>query len=144
MSTVNRAAASALAGCDDGPHAVTDVSGYGLIGHSAEMAERSGVRIRLHADAVPLLPGAREAARAGVRTSADTSNRAAVADRTTVAHDVPTDLLALLHDPQTSGGLLASVPAQHVRLLEEHGFHAVGSVHAGSAAIEVVRSAPPE
>lgn len=141
MSVVNRAAAQALRSCDAEPHAVTDVTGYGLVGHAWEMAERSDVRVRLHAEAIPLLPGAREEALAGVRTSADRSNRSSVAGRLTVDDDVPPELLALLHDPQTSGGLLAAVPPSHLPFLREQGFQAVGSVHAGPMSIEVVRHA---
>src|SRR5687767_14730845 len=64
MRTLNRAAAEALAELPGGeaPHAVTDVTGFGLLGHGWEMAERSGVRLRFEADRLPLYPGALQAA----------------------------------------------------------------------------------
>src|SRR5687767_1609438 len=64
MRTLNRTAAEALAALPDGepPHAVTDVTGFGLLGHGWEMAERSGVRLRFEADRLPLYPGALQAA----------------------------------------------------------------------------------
>src|SRR5881275_1941478 len=73
MRTLNRAAADVLRPFL--PSAVTDVTGFGLFGHAHEMAERSGVRIRLEADRLPALDGAREAARAGIRTGGDRRNR---------------------------------------------------------------------
>src|SRR5437762_2924170 len=66
MTTLNARAAEVLRPFS--PHAVTDVTGFGLLGHAHETAERSGVRIRLRASALPALEGAVEAARDGVRT----------------------------------------------------------------------------
>jgi selenide,water dikinase len=92
------------------PHAVTDVTGFGLLGHAHEMAERSGVRIELEAAALPLLPGALEQAAAGVRTGGDRRNRD-FAGGHVEAEGVADDLLAVAYDPQTSGGLLIALPA---------------------------------
>ncbi|HVM02954.1 MAG TPA: selenide, water dikinase SelD [Acidimicrobiales bacterium] len=76
MRVLNRAAAEALAGVGGGgPHAVTDVTGFGLLGHSWEMAERSGAVLRLDSSALPLYDGALQAAEAGVRTGGDARNR---------------------------------------------------------------------
>ena len=95
------------------PSAVTDVTGFGLFGHAHEMAERSGVRIVI--DDVPALPGALEAARAGVRTGGDSRNREFAPVE---ADSVPEEFLALGYDAQTAGGLLISLPADKALSLE--------------------------
>lgn len=107
MRTLNRDAAEQLVAAGPDVHAVTDVTGYGLAGHAWEMAERSSVRIRVHADALVAYPGALEAATAGLRTGGDPRNRAYVEGRFTSSGSEADD--ALCFDPQTSGGLLAAV-----------------------------------
>ena len=76
MRALNRGAAEALSGLDEPPHAVTDVTGFGLLGHAWEMAERSGATLRVDTGALPLYAGALAAAEAGVRTGGDARNRA--------------------------------------------------------------------
>ena len=133
MRTLNRAAAEALlaeAEAGDGPHAVTDVTGFGLLGHGWEMAERSGAVLHFDSAALPLYEGALELAEAGVKTGGDARNRANLIGRTTSTAPRALDVVA--HDPQTSGGLLASVsPASAERLVAGAGFVAVGRVDAG-------------
>jgi selenide,water dikinase len=110
MRTLNRAAAEAMTGLPVGVvHACTDVTGFGLIGHAAELAEASHVAVRIDAAAVPLLPGVLELA-GGTRAGAETNEvfRQSVG----VAPGVEASLLALLYDPQTSGGLLVCVDPQ--------------------------------
>ena len=115
MKTLNADAADALR--PFAPHAVTDVTGFGLFGHAHEMAARSGVLIRLELERVPLLAGARELAAAGVRTGGDPRNRDFAGPH--VRHDaVPEDLLAVGYDPQTAGGLLVAVSAERAVTLE--------------------------
>jgi selenide, water dikinase len=106
MTTLNAGAADAIRPL--GPHAVTDVTGFGLLGHTYEIATRSDVRIVLDADALPALPGALELAAQGIRTGGDERNRAYVGDALAVegASDAQ---LALAFDPQTAGGLLVAV-----------------------------------
>jgi selenide,water dikinase len=111
------------------------VTGFGLIGHCWEMAERSGVRLRIAAERVPLYPGALAAARAGTRTAGDARNRAYLAGHAEVATDEA--LEALAYDPQTSGGLLAAVDADVVEDLAAAGFVAIGTVAEGAAAVEL-------
>jgi len=89
-------------------HALTDVTGYGLLGHALEMAAGSGVAVEIDAAMVPLLPGALEAVVAGAIPGGLTANRVWVADRVSLA-GVDETLQALLCDPQTSGGLLAAI-----------------------------------
>ena len=114
MTLLSREAADVLRPFE--PHAVTDVTGFGLLGHAHEMAERSGVRIELDGASLPLFPGARDAAAAGVRTGGDSRNRD-FADPHVEADGVPEDLLALAYDPQTSGGLLIALPAEKSAVL---------------------------
>ncbi|WP_296596251.1 selenide, water dikinase SelD [Phenylobacterium sp.] len=91
-----------------GVHAVTDVTGFGLIGHALEMARGAGLAAELAADAPVLLPGVEDLVRAGVRTGASTRNWASYGALVDDAGIEPwrRDLLT---DPQTSGGLLIAV-----------------------------------
>jgi selenide, water dikinase len=133
MRQLNRAAAETLSALDEAPHAVTDVTGFGLLGHGWEMAERSGVVVRIESAAVPLYDGALRAAEAGVRTGGDARNRAHLEGR--IVSTAAPALEALCYDPQTSGGLLAAVPAaQGV----PPGFVAVGTVEPGSPGVVLV------
>lgn len=109
MLQLNRGAA--LAARAAGATALTDITGFGLLGHADELARASGVRLRLHAGDVPVLPGALAAIRDGVRTGGSNRNEEYVAARVDLAPDLPRELLELLYDPQTSGGLLAAIPA---------------------------------
>jgi len=114
MLELNMRAADVLRPFD--PNAVTDVTGFGLLGHVHELASRSGVRVTLEAAALPALPGAAELAAAGVRTGGDRRNRDFVGDA--VASDADPVAEALAYDPQTAGGLLVSIPADRGPVLE--------------------------
>jgi selenide,water dikinase len=97
----------------------TDVTGFALIGHAWEMATASGVTIEIEASAVPLLDGALELAAAGILTSGDKTNREYIGDDIKIDAAVNKDLVKLLFDPQTAGGMLISISAgQAARLLE--------------------------
>lgn len=137
MRRLNRGAAEALAGLADGPpHAVTDVTGFGLFGHGWEMAERSGVTVRFSAAALPFYPGALQAAEAGVRTGGDPRNRSFLDGRVGVGEDVPAAIEAIGFDPQTSGGLLAAVTPEAAAALDATGgFTVIGGVDEGPAAV---------
>jgi selenide, water dikinase len=134
MCELNRDAADALRSFL--PHAVTDVTGFGLLGHAHETALRSGVRIVLDADALPALPGAVELAAAGVRTGGDRRNREFTGSH--VTSGASPELEALAYDPQTAGGLLITLPDEKRPVLEATfagaglALHAVGRVEAGS------------
>lgn len=136
MRTTNRAAAAALQALARAPHAVTDVSGFGLAGHLEEMISQSGVSARLDAERVPLLAGALAAAQAGVRTS---MHRQPLAPGSVLefAGNVSQELRALVTDPQTSGGLLVAVDAADVASLTGAGFMAIGTVSSGPARLFV-------
>lgn len=138
MTTLNGPAVDVLRAFE--PHAVTDVTGFGLLGHAHETAERSGVRIVLEAAALPALDGALEAARAGIRTGGDPRNRDFAAPH--VASDgVADELLALAYDAQTAGGLLVTLPEEKAPSLEAEFARAglflarVGSVEEGAGVL---------
>ena len=129
----------------EGVHALTDVTGFGLAGHGLEVARASGVSLAIDWPAVPLLPGARHLAEAGVVTGASGRNWQACAAEVQLSPDLSEADRALLCDPQTSGGLLvscdpASVPAV-LALFERHGFHQarpIGQVRPAGAAPALV------
>jgi selenide, water dikinase len=116
MRALNRVASEVLARHEI--RGATDVTGFGLLGHGLEMARASGVRLAFDATSLPALAGALEAARAGVETGGAGHNRRYTAPALTVNPQVAPDLVALAHDPQTSGGLLAAVPAATLQALE--------------------------
>jgi len=143
MRRLNRGAAEALsalgsAGVGDAPHAVTDVTGFGLLGHAWEMAERSESVLEIDTSALPLYAGALAAAEAGVRTGGDARNRAHLEGR--VVSTAPAAMEALAYDPQTSGGLLAAVApsAAGDPALAEAGFVAIGRVVEGAAGVRLL------
>lgn len=137
--SVAQATASAILGPQ--ARAMTDVTGFGLAGHLLEMLEASGVAARVQLDDVPMLPGAVELAGAGVGSSLQPANLAAASWRMEAPQDVR---VALLTDPQTCGGLLASVPSGQagalVARLREAGHQAavIGAVVAGTPRLAVV------
>ena len=135
MRTLNRGAAERLSALRRGPAAVTDVTGFGLAGHAWELAERSAVSVRLDAAAIPLYAGALEAAGAGVRTGGDARNRAYLGDA--LVSRVSPALEALAVDPQTSGGLLASVDPAAAAALVAEGWWRVGEVLDGKPRVEL-------
>jgi selenide,water dikinase len=91
--------------------AATDVTGFALMGHAWEMAKASGVTFEIGASSVPLIEGAAELAAQGLRTSGDRTNRQYVGDDVWISSDLNPDLVTLLFDPQTAGGLLISIEA---------------------------------
>jgi selenide,water dikinase len=137
MRGLNRAASEALQAIGGDVHAVTDVTGYGLLGHGWEMAERSAVRIRFDGGSLPLYAGAAEAAAAGTRTGGDARNRQYLDGHVVVGPDVPAALDAVAYDPQTSGGLLAAVAPSAIATLADAGFVPVGDATAGAPAVEL-------
>ncbi len=136
MRTLNRTASEVLVA--HGVRAATDVTGFGLLGHGLEMARAAGVRFMFDSAALPVLTGALEVAEAGVQTGGAGHNQRFVAADLTVAGMVPASVVALAHDPQTSGGLLAALPASEleavVRALEMAGVETwhVGHVENGA------------
>jgi selenide,water dikinase len=94
-------------------HACTDITGFGLIGHASEMAAASNCTLEIDAPRVPLLEGARELVRGNIPGGGRTNVQHFGAG-VTVGDGVDFEVVQLLHDPQTSGGLLASVAPGHL------------------------------
>ncbi len=141
MRTLNRAASEVLA-----RHAIrgaTDVTGFGLLGHGLEMARASEARLVFEAGALPTLDGALHLARAGAETDGAGHNRRFTGSSLTVGEGVGPEVVALAHDPQTSGGLLAAVPPKDlVRVMDDLAAAGVtawriGEVEAGAPAVEL-------
>ena len=131
-----------------GVHAVTDVTGFGLLGHALEMSRGAGLGIEIDADAPAILPGVEALARAGVRTGASTRNWASYGDQVRMPDDLEPWRRDLLTDPQTSGGLLIAVAPNAadaiLALARSDGFassRVVGRVIGAPAGIAVARSA---
>ncbi len=125
-------------------HALTDVTGFGLLGHTLEMCRGSGLRAELDFSALPWLEPARTLARAGMRTGASGRNWQACQADVTLDPALPAEAQALLTDPQTSGGLLiACTPAvagELIALLQADGFAQaarIGRLRAGTPHIRV-------
>jgi selenide,water dikinase len=136
MRSLNRRASEALTAEGPAVHATTDVTGFGLIGHSWEMAHQSDATLVLQAAHLPLYPGAVRVAGSGTRTGGDARNREYVAGHVTLS--APAALEALAFDPQTSGGLLAAVDAGTAASLCRSGFVEIGRVEDGPAAVCLV------
>lgn len=119
MLTLNRAAAETLQTLEAGVvHACTDVTGFGLAGHASEMAAASGVTIEIDAARVPLLDGVLAIASQNMPGGSRT-NASYFGAGVRFGAELPLDLVQLLHDPQTSGGLLAAVNPRFVAAAEQ-------------------------
>ena len=116
MTTLNKSARDAMVKYD--VHSCTDVTGFGLMGHSYEMAQGSDVEITLHVDAIDLIPEALEFARMGILPAGMYRNRR-FAQHAVDAGDVELAKQDMLYDPQTAGGLLIAVAAADADALFE-------------------------
>ena len=114
MTTLNRAASEVVAGAD-GVHAMTDVTGFGLMGHGRELALGSGMTIEFTVDRIPRIEGALDAIHLGAIPGGLLANRefAECVSADAPGSSIPDDVRALLYDPQTAGGLLISVAAEN-------------------------------
>jgi len=125
-------------------HAVTDITGFGLLGHAREMAIGSGVTLEIESYTLDFLPGALDAARAGHIPGGLTRNREFVESSVDMCVQLPPEKETLLYDPQTSGGLLISVDSSGSRpllvILRDLGLPVavIGRVITGSKPIIVV------
>ena len=131
MTRLNRAAAEALLelaadrGATNAIHPVTDVTGFGLLGHAREMAAGSGVSLELNHSSIAVLPGALEAARTGFLAGGLKNNREFLGSCVGFAESVSPEYRDLLFDPQTSGGLLMCIAPESgdvaIAALQRHG-----------------------
>ena len=127
-----------------GVHALTDVTGFGLLGHLLEICKGSGVAARLDWDALPVLPGALDLAREGFSTGASKRNFAGYGEKVSLSASIDEAGKALLTDPQTSGGLLVAcrpdAEAEVMRIFADEGFGraaVVGEIVAGEPGVRV-------
>ncbi|WP_274629919.1 selenide, water dikinase SelD [Arvimicrobium flavum] len=131
-------------GSDSAVSAMTDVTGFGILGHSLEMARGAGATIRLELEALPFLDQAARLAEAGFVTGASHRNWRSYGDGVVLPDGLPDWRRHLLTDPQTSGGLLVAVEPGHadklVKRIRDSGYPraaVVGSVAAGAARVIV-------
>jgi selenide,water dikinase len=132
MTMLNKYALEAALASSGDLHAMTDVTGFGLIGHARELALGSNVSLRIESSRVPLLPGALECVRAGHVPGGLKANREFAECNVQYAEAVPEDVRTLLFDPQTAGGLLFTVdPDDLERVLGSFSERGVGMAHIG-------------
>jgi len=101
-----------------GVRACTDITGFALLGHASEMAEKSGVVLHFSLDAVPFLDGAKEYANQWLFPGGAGRNQKCYENRIEFASGIPEEMRQLLFTPETSGGLLAAVPSEKIALTE--------------------------
>jgi len=117
MATLNRKASELMQ--ETGVNACTDVTGFGLLGHTAEMVADTEVGMIIHSTSVPFFPEAKELARQGLLPGGLHRNREFRKNMVEIATEVPEYLADIMYDPQTSGGLLISVSAEKATALLE-------------------------
>jgi selenide, water dikinase len=135
MKKLNRQAAQLIQ--KTGIRACTDITGFALLGHACEMAEKSSVHLNFHLDRIPFLPGAKTYADDGLFPGGSNRNRQFYAPHVEFAAGISEEMQLLLFTPETSGGLLIAIPPDKVdvakSLFEEakHPFWVVGEASAG-------------
>ena len=138
MLTLNRKACEAMLQFE--VHSATDITGFGLIGHALEMANGSGVTLEIETGALRFLPGALDYARQGAIPGGLNNNRDFASCQVEVTRELPKEIIDLLYDPQTSGGLLLALPPRDATALERvfPAAYAMGRVAArGERAIRI-------
>jgi selenide,water dikinase len=119
MTTLNKNAALAITEARLHVHAMTDVTGFGLAGHSREMALANGVALELEIDRIPLLRGATECVQANAVPAGLIANRDFAECVVDAQVAIAPELMTLFFDPQTAGGLLISIDERDAARLEE-------------------------
>lgn len=118
MSTLNKYGKEAMVKAG-GINSVTDITGFGLLGHALEMAEGSDVTIKLYSGEIPTIKGAKENAKMGIIPAGAYDNRKFIGDKVCFNDNIEQYLKDIMYDPQTSGGLLISVKKENKdKLLE--------------------------
>jgi len=151
MTTLNKAAAEIITGRSVGTndafavHALTDITGFGLIGHAREMALASNVSLVFQSASIPVLEGALDCIHAGYIPGGLKANRDFAECMVGYDPSVPADIRTLLFDPQTAGGLLISVSAEDagrlIRALQDAGVPAaeIGEVRTTAKPLITIR-----
>ena len=133
MTTLNKYAKEAI-DRSEGVNSLTDITGFGLLGHALEMAEGSSVSMIIDHKKVPTVLNAIEYAKMGLVPAGAYDNRNHIGDKAYINEGVPEEMKDILYDPQTSGGLLISIPEDKVDILLRElkdtptGFAIVGKV----------------
>jgi selenide,water dikinase len=141
MATLNRAASELARRFPI--HAGTDITGFSLVGHASEVAERSSARLRFHFADLPLVDGAVDYANGWLFPAGTSNNESAFSSRVTFADTIPEEMRLLLFTPETSGGLMLVMPEaearDYVAECQRQGISAwrVGEVIAGEWGVEV-------
>lgn len=136
-------AEAARVALEHGVHAATDVTGFGIAGHALNIARASGLTLEIDFDALPIHDRFFDLARQGVSTGCTADNERHAGDRVTLWLELPRERRALLFDPQTSGGLLLSLPDERAAACVEallatgHRAAIIGRTRAGDAGLEV-------
>ena len=115
MKRLNRHAARLIQ--QAGVHACTDITGFALLGHGYEMAEKSGVRLRFHADKLPFVEGAIQYADDWLFPAGTCNNERAYQHAVRFGPGISEEMQQLLYTPETSGGLLVAVPPENLEAL---------------------------
>jgi selenide,water dikinase len=139
MLTLNRTACEKMLEFD--VHGCTDVTGFGLIGHAREMALASGVTLEIEVDSIRFLPGAVEYARAGAIPGGLRNNQEFASCVVERAREIGEEIDNLLYDPQTSGGLLISLPEKDADALTQRleGAYRIGrALESGTKPIRLI------
>lgn len=144
MSYLNKDACEAM--IEVGVNGCTDITGFGLLGHVYEMAEASNTSIELWSDYIPIIRESIEFAKMGIIPAGAYSNEGYLKGHVSFADSIPQEIRDVMHDPQTSGGLLISIPEDRSELLLEElrkrnklDFNIIGKVkEKGSYSIEVI------
>lgn len=118
MCTLNKYAKEAIDRAG-GVNSLTDITGFGLLGHALEMATASSVTIKINYRDIPIVSHALEYARMGLVPAGAYTNRNYIGDQAYINEEVPVEIEDILFDPQTSGGLLISIPKDKAKLLLE-------------------------
>ncbi len=116
MTTLNKYGKEAIDRAG-GVSSLTDITGFGLLGHVLEMAEGSGVTIKLKSSDIPLIDGAIEYANMGLVPAGSYANKKHIGDKVHFVNEIPQYMKDILYDPQTSGGLLISIKKENVAIL---------------------------
>ena len=136
MKKLNRQASQLIQKA--GVCACTDITGFALLGHASEMAEKSGVHLNFHLDRIPFLTGVKDYANAGQFPGGSNRNRQFYSHQVTFAPGIPEPMQQLLFTPETSGGLLVAIPPEKAAitksLFEEanHPFWLIGEAEEGA------------
>lgn len=115
MTTLNKRASELM--LEVGVNACTDITGFGLLGHACGMVEKGEVGMELHVTSIPLFPEALRFAQMGLVPGGTHRNREFRSNMIEPAYEIPDEMLSILFDPQTSGGLLISVPGDKAEVL---------------------------